>query len=111
MNDLPTISWDVEDKLRVGDWMAVLQEYKKDKVYLNFILLQTQMLMFEKVTPVPVAPVTQQGDDLVDIESSIQSFRYGVESSRRKVAIATSAMTVEQDDALRVDESLHTIID
>jgi hypothetical protein len=111
MNDLPTLSWEVEDKLRVGDWMAALQEYKKDKVYLKFISLQTQMLMFEKVTPVPVAPVTQLGNDLVDIESSIRSFRYRVESSRRKVAIATSAMTVERDNALRVDESLRTIID
>jgi hypothetical protein len=67
--------------------------------------------MFEKLIPVPVAPETQPGDDLLDIESSVRSFRYGVESSRRKVAIATSALTAERDDALRVDESLRTIID
>ena len=110
INDLPTVSWEVEDKLRVGDWRAALDQYKKDKVYLKLISLNSN-LMFEQVTPVPVAPVTQQGDDLMDIESSIRSFRYGVESSRRKVAIATSDMTVERDDAIRVDESLRTIID
>jgi hypothetical protein len=39
IHDLPTLSWGVEDKLRVGDWMAALKEYEKDKVYRRFISL------------------------------------------------------------------------
>jgi hypothetical protein len=33
-DDLPTLSWGVEEKLKVGDWKAALKEYEQDwKVY------------------------------------------------------------------------------
>ena len=40
MDDLPTVSWGVEEKLKVGDWRAELEEYEQDrKVYPGLISL------------------------------------------------------------------------
>jgi hypothetical protein len=40
MDDLPSVSWGVEEKLKVGDWKAALEEYEQDrKVYHRLISL------------------------------------------------------------------------
>ena len=40
MDDLPTVSWGVEEKLKIGDWKAALEEYEQDrKVYSRLISL------------------------------------------------------------------------
>lgn len=111
-HDLPTLSWGVEEKLKVGDWKAALEEYEQDrKVITPIYFINSNVDHSNKLTLVPGAPEIQPRDDFMDIESSIRSFRYQVESSRSRVAVATSALTAERDDALRVDESLCTIID
>jgi hypothetical protein len=49
--------------------------------------------------------------ELPAVDSSIRSFRYGIQESRQKVAVATRALVKDRTDGLRAVEELRTIIE
>ena len=64
-------------------------------------------LINQQLTPEPATYPEQ----LAEVDSSIRNFRYGIEQSRQRVALATGSLVDEHNEALRVEEALRTIVD